>query len=489
MKPINYLRKHYSYLPVFAFVVLYMLFHSKNSVGDAYNNAFLSLSGENMSEPHHLLYCLYGNIVLKLFSWLKVEPLVILQWANALVAGGTLLLLRRIVKRIHHSEAFISCCILVCGATFGFMRFATDNECYIVPLFFAMLTLYYVQAFLIRNSVSRVVKAAIAVAAGCLFHQLDIWVWLCIFVLFACCRRKKYLVIYSVISLIIPLVYLAASFATSGSLALDDMIRFALRDYLNGTAAMPTAKNVLLLTGVNITRTFFQMHGYVLEMFKTNPAVCVFVAALCLAGLVFAIRAFIREKNRDLHLFQERRFVRVVWALLALTVAFAAFSDGNAEFMLLIPFLLVMLYAYHFSDHMVLLPLGLSMLLWNLSFGLYPQSRMELSPEGRIAALARQYPDAVFVLKDKPLVENICQYRYGKENLPTMKHAHLYSESQYRKDKAGGRTVITDAIGAKEALSRAGITLKQSFDFSNIQVRKLLFSFSSHKCKRSVYLL
>ncbi len=489
MKPINYLRKHYSYLLVFAFTVLYMLFHSVNSVGDAYSNAFLSLSGENMSEPHHLLYCLYGNIVLKLFSWLKVEPLVILQWANALVAGGTLLVVRRIVKRIHHGEAFISCCILVCGAGFGFTRFATDNECYIVPLFFEMLTLYYVQAFLIRNSASRVAKAAVAAVAACLFHQTGIFVWLCALVLFAVCREKKYPIIYIGVSLLIPLAYLAASFSISGSLSFADTVRFALRDYLDGTAAMPSARNVLLLTGVNLFRTFFQMHGYVFEMFKAHPAGCIFVAAICIGGIILAIRAFVKEKKRDLHLFQERRFVRVVWAVLILTLAFAAFSDGNAEFMLPIPFLLVVLYAYHFSDHRVLFPLGLSLLLWNGVFGLYPQSRMELSPEGRIATLARQYPDAVFVLKDKPLVENICLYRYGSRKLPTMRHARLYSKSDWRKDKAEGKTIITDAIGAREALSRAELTQRAGFDFSGVETRKLLFSFSSPKCKRSVYRL
>ncbi len=489
MKPISYLRKHYSYLLIAALTGLYLLFLSRNPVGDSFSNAYLSLSGEDMFEPHHLLYCLWGNIILKLFAFTSIEPIVLLQGANALVAGGCLLVLRRIIKRINHKEAFISASILFCGSCFGFLRFATDNECYIVPLFLSLLALYYLQIFLIRNKVSRIAKATLCVVAACLFHQLSILVWLCILGVVLTNRNHKYLIIYVAGSLIIPIVYFLASFWTLGTLSLGDTVSFALRDYLSGAAQMPQIKQVVLLTGISLVRTFVQVHGYVFEIFQTHPLTSVSVTVLAMAAFVCGIVAFAKDKKRDLYLFQERRFVRVLWVLLVLTIGFAAFSNGNAEFMLLIPFLLVLLHAYYFSRYQSLLCLGVGLLVWNCFFALYPLGRLELSPEGRIAALTRQYPNAVFVLSDKPTVENICLYRYGKENLPILKHSHLYSKEDYLRDKALGREVITDVAEAENSLSRAAITQSSGFRFQDIKQRKLLFKFSSFKCKRSIYRL
>ena len=61
-------------------------------------------------------------------------------------------------------------------------------------------------------------------------------------------------------------------------------------------------------------------------------------------------------------LFQERRFVRMLWVYLILTFGFAAFSNGNAEFMIAIPFILVLLYSYYFSQSKNLLYLSCAML-------------------------------------------------------------------------------------------------------------------------------
>ncbi len=489
MKLVSYLRKHYSYLVIAALTGLYLLFLSVNPVGDSFSNAYLSLSGENMFEPHHLLYCLWGNILLRVFSFLSIEPIVLLQGANALLAGGCLLVLRRIIKRINHKEAFISSSILFCGSCFGFLRFATDNECYIAPLFLTLLALYYLQIFLIRNKVSRIAKATLCVVAACLFHQLSILVWLCILGVVLTNRNHKYLIIYIVGSLAIPIVYFFASYLTLGTLSLGDTIGFALRDYISGAAQMPQIKQVILLTGISLVRTFVQVHGYVFELFQIHTLTSVSVAVLAAMAFVCGVVAFAKDKKRDLHLFQERRFVRVLWVLLVLTIGFAAFSNGNAEFMLLIPFLLVLLHAYYYSRYQSLLCLGVGLLVWNLFFALFPLGRLELSPESRIAELTRQYPNAVFVLSDKPTVENICLYRYGKENLPILKHSHLYTKEDYLRDKAEGRIIITDVIGAENSLSRAEITQSSDFRFQGIKERKLLFKFSSFKCKRSLYRL
>ena len=98
MRILYLLKKNSSYYTILCLTILYALFLSVNPVGDAYSNAYSSLYAEDMLKPHHLLYCLYGNLILKIFGFLHLEPMIILQLSNTVVAGGCLLVLRRIIK-------------------------------------------------------------------------------------------------------------------------------------------------------------------------------------------------------------------------------------------------------------------------------------------------------------------------------------------------------------------------------------------------------
>lgn len=486
MRILNTLKKNSSYFTVFCLTILYALFLSVNPVGDAYSNAYSSLYAEDMLKPHHLLYCLYGNIILRLFGFLHLEPMIVLQLSNAIVAGGCLLVLRRIIKRVNPSETFISSSILFCGACFGFMRFATDNECYMIPLLFSLLTIYYIQVFLIKNTFSRICKAAICMVVACLFHQLAILVWLCVagVLLFSC--NKKYTLCFLSISLTIPLLYALAAFLTTGNISVQGTIEFALTDYLSGNAQMPQLKQVLLLTFVSLVRTFVQVHGYMFEFINNNLVLSITVFAFVIILAVLAIIAFRKDKHRTLKLFQEKRFVRMLWVLLILTISFAAFSNGNAEFMTMIPFLLVVLHAYYFTSYRAVILFAFALLLWNICFALYPLGRIEMTPNEKLAEMVLNNKNAVFVLKDKNVVENICLYKFGNTSDLTLKHAHKYTKQEYESDKASDKTIITDAIGGKESISRASVTQKVNFAFDEVKNPLVLLKFSSPMCKRMV---
>ena len=486
MKILNYLKRKQSYVLIIALTIIYLLFLSINPVSDAYSYAYSSLWGEDMFRPHHLLYCLWGRIILRLFAFTAIEPITLLQISNALVAGGCLLILRRIIKRINREEKFITSSVLFCGACFGFVRFATDNECYMVPLFLTLLAIYYVQIFLIRNTYSRLLKASVSLVFACLFHQLAIIVWLPVAVLILLNRNKKYILSFFAVSLVIPLVYALSVCVISGDVSLVSTIKFALTDYINGTAQMPQLKQVLMLSIVSLVRTFIQVHGYMFEFAKDNLAVSIVVCALVLFLFVFGVIAFIKDKHNTLKLFHERLFVRFIWVLLVATFAFAAFSNGNAEFMTLIPFLIVMLHAYYFNSFKPVFSFGIAIFLWNMTFALYPLGRIKMTPQEDIALLSRKYENAVFVLRNKNMVENICLYKWGKDLNITLKHAHKYTEEQYILDKNEGKIIITDVIDGEESLNRASLTEQIEFGFENVQKRKILLRFSSPMCKRIV---
>src|SRR5574344_147820 len=67
--------------------------------------------------------------------------------------------------------------------------------------------IYYLQSFLRENNMQRLVKMALALVVGTLFHQIVIITLLSIFVFFCFNKNKKYVITYTLFSLIVPLTY------------------------------------------------------------------------------------------------------------------------------------------------------------------------------------------------------------------------------------------------------------------------------------------
>jgi hypothetical protein len=484
LRIINKLKNNYSYLAVIGFAILYILFLSNNPTSDSYSYAYSSLHGEELLRPHHLLYCWVCRLIYSLFAFTHIEPITIFQTFNAILAAGTLLVLRRIIKRINRSEKFIFSAIVFCGSCFGFMRFATDNEAYILPLFFSLLSIYYLQTFLQENKLSRLLKMSLSIVIACLCHQLSILVYLSLFIGLILNKRGKYVLYFLLVSLIIPIVYSIACFIVTDQLSLKAVISFVLHDYLQGYAQSPDLKQVLLLSAISLIRTFLQVHGNLLGIINYSLGIFIFFLALFFVFLAIGILHFIKTKRHTLSLYNERRFAIILWVILALSFLFAALSNGNAEFMILIPFILVVIYATYFSTHKSILFTGLAMLVWNCCFALYPQRFLQLSCTEQVVDLMKTRNDATFVLIDKPMAENLYLYKYSSENLPKIVYAH-----KYKKEENLSQTIITDVIGAETPLSRSSLLNTCELEFEDCEKDSLLFKFESLGTKRELHLL
>ena len=480
----NKLKYNYSYLAVIGFAVLYIFFLSNNPTSDSYSYAYSSLHGEELLRPHHLLYCWVCRLIYSLFAFTNIEPITIFQTFNALMACGTLLVLRRIIKRVNRNENFIFSAILFCGACFGFMRFATDNEAYILPLFFSMLSIYYLQVFLTENTVLRLLKMSLSIVIACLCHQLSILVYISLFIGLLLNKRGKYVLYFIVVSLIIPIVYAICCFLETNQLTLNALFSFVLHDYVQGYAQSPDLKQVFLLSAINLIRTFLQVHGNLFAFLNFFFVFFIFFFAFFVFFFAFGIVNFVRNKKHTPSLYNEKRFVVILWLILALSFLFAALSNGNAEFMIAIPFILIMLYSHYFANHKAMLFIGLAFLLWNTCFALIPQKFCKFSCNEEIVEMMKTHPDATFILLDKPASENLYLYKYSKENLPKIIYAHKYNKDEIKAEK-----IITDVIGAKSPLSRSSILNTCEIDFREYKKDSLLFNFESLGTKRELHLL
>jgi Ca2+/Na+ antiporter len=226
------------------------------------------------------------------------------------------------------------------------------------------------------------------------------------------------------------------------------------------------------------------VHGNLLGIINYSLGIFIFFLALFFVFLAIGILHFIKTKRHTLSLYNERRFAIILWVILALSFLFAALSNGNAEFMILIPFILVVIYATYFSTHKSILFTGLAMLVWNCCFALYPQRFLQLSCTEQVVDLMKTRNDATFVLIDKPMAENLYLYKYSSENLPKIVYAH-----KYKKEENLSQTIITDVIGAETPLSRSSLLNTCELEFEDCEKDSLLFKFESLGTKRELHLL
>ncbi len=484
LRIINKLKYNYSYLAVIGFAILYLLFLSHNPTSDSVSYAYSSLHGEELLRPHHLLYCWICRVIYSVFAFTNIEPITIFQTFNAILAAGTLLVLRRIIKRVNRDERFLFSAIVFCGSCFGFMRFATDNETYILPLFFSMLSIYYLQTFLLENTFARLLKMSLSIVIACLCHQLSILAYLSLFIGLLLNKRRKYVLYFILFSLIISIVYSVACWLVTNQLTLNGLFSFVLHDYVQGYAQSPDVKQVLILSVVSLVRTFIQLHGNVLELIKCFQVSMILFFVLFLPFLILGIVNLFKNQKNDISLFSNKRFVIILWIMLVLSFVFAALSNGNAEFMIIIPFILIMLYAYYFTNYKAMLFIGLALILWNTTFALYPQRFIKLNCNEEVVSLMKTHKNATFILIDKPAAENLYMYKYGSKDLPLVISSHKYNKSKVLSEK-----VITDVIGAKTPLSRSSILNTSDLDFKEYKKDSILLKFESLGLKRELHLL
>lgn len=415
----SFFKRFPSVIVILGIFVLYTIFYSQNPSTDAWAYAYAAKSGVDLFSPHHLLYSAFGYVILKVFAFTHVEPIFLLQFFNTIFATLCLFVVRAMLRRIHKTEYFIISAVLFLGSSFGFLRFAIDNECYIIPLFFNLSALYFMQSFLMETKAYKTILMGIFLSLGCLFHQIVILTWICFAVALLFVEKKRYFLYFFLVSLSVPLVYWSVNYSISQDASLYSLYSFVLHDYLTGYAEPPQIKTILLFAPISIVRSFVQIHGYMFDIIKEYPVCSALVIGTSLLFFVYGVTRFRAIKKRDFVLFHERRFVRLVWCLMILNLLFALLSNANAEFMILIPFVVILLLSYYFNNIQFVFCFAVALLCWNTYFALLPYHKTDFNRDRNILEFVHNNSDEVYILKSKPQIENMYNYYYG-ENTPKL---------------------------------------------------------------------
>ncbi|MDF7809763.1 hypothetical protein [Hymenobacter sp. YC55] len=464
---------------------LCLLLPTHNSTLDAWYYAACVRHGHELFQPHHLLYNAVGWLWLRMLP-AQVDVLAALKVLNALAFGGCLLVLRDLLRRVGGATAPVAGWLLVVGSSFGMLRFATENETYILPLLLSLLASRSWWRAALENKSRQWITAGGWAAAAALLHQIHAFWWLALLLgtlTAGPVGRWRKVVLYVLPALVVPLAYMAAM--PSWKLPFTPLAfwHFVFHDLYTGHAGARPSGRTLLLTTINLIRTFGQVHGSTLALLKRWPA----PGGLALLSAVLMLLAFRRLwKTRRAGasgflgsfpqvfpasaVVPQRLFWRTHLLALALQVGCAVWAEGNAEFMVMLPALLALLLV-NMPDIDAALPwAGTSLLLWNLTFGLLPAYALRLTNTAPLLARIQQEPGAWWLLADPNLILNQLHYHTGQATGPAnvlpapalLVQRPGQSPARFRAwlaaRRAAGQHVYTDALGGPNLLDRARLT-------------------------------
>ncbi len=380
---------------------------TNNSTQDAFGYAADAKYGIDLFSAHHLLYTAHLYLFKHIIAAHNV--LVLGKLINALYLFGCMIMLYQILKK-HNAEnntpIFLS---FFAGCSFASLRFATENETYIIPIFFSLVGTF----FYAGNTKKSYLLSGFFMAFACLFHQIQFFWWL-IFGLWIWMVEKQrplyHFMMYSISALIVPLCYvLVVVFYYHQAFSFATIWQFTFQTFYNGAASLDIDLMYSFRFVVSILRTFLQFH----------PSIWLWVSGSILLecigiSLVVALGYYLYKSLKAVSFNQFNTNSIVYLLIIALNLAYSLLGGGNSEFMVMVPFLVCLViheWIKNISIHFFIF--SCLMLCWNVVFGLLPAHFMVLQPYQKWVNRVKANPNAIYILRDATETNSIIYYETG----------------------------------------------------------------------------
>ena len=495
--------KRLIYFGFFSFIlILYLLFLSRNNSGDAWSYAADAKFGNELFSPHHLLYTatLY---ILKLCTGYE-NTLALGMILNAVFAMLCCIVLFQILKIISNNPLRALILTAMAAFSFGFWRFATENENYIIPIFFSLMgSFFFVKSYVKQIFSSKyIIWSGIFATIACLYHQIHIFWFIGLLVGWVWMDDKPSLkrgLLFASTFLIAPLTYfLVIVFYLHQSLTFYSITHFVLHDYYTGGAGNYIGFNNFLLGSISFIRAFFQVHGQIGVMVLNNR---LWLIPGFLAILLLVIATMLVFRNRKNHNANEIMpgpdiVYKTHLLIFILQLAFAVYNIGNAEFMAMLPVLLaILIVKADWVPVKSLVFISISLFIWNFSYGIYPNNRLHFNADNRVTQFIIDHPKDKFIAAQPAIVLN--QYYYQKGYLPNnvwpapeyyQVHAPV-SQLKARIDSAlsKGGNVYTDCNGRSQITSRESMLKGESDFFKSYNLKDTVAVFETEAGKHVIF--
>ena len=491
---IKNLEKDTSIFIIVFLTLLYLLFPTSNSTIDGYFYGYSIKWGEELFAPHHLLYNFTYYIFYRFYTFFGVntDALQFSKYLNALAGGGILLVLQRIFKHYGLNNMRISVLIFFTGSSFGIARFATENETYILPILISLTGFLYLLKWEKDSSTKNILVCSFLNCFACLYHQIHFFWWLGVLVSVVIHHKElkssfKFIAIYSITAVIVPIIYYIVFFfqSTSTNNAIS-FLKFVFHDFVQGNVDSDFGFKNIVLGIINFVRTFYQIHGKMYYLIKSYPFLILIVIIVL---FLFYKICFPFQKIS----FKTRQKLSLSAMLIIglLQFLFAIYAVGNAEFMVLFPVIIAIIFSFTDFPSFKLSLISFSMLLWNFFLGVIPDSFINFSNTPFLVKYISEHQNIDFVLTNAIHLSNIFYYQkhYYPNNIFKLSEKNIISlDSIIHNSIINHRIICTDFINNKEAISRESILRneKMTMFFKKYKVSKL-DSFSTFYGTRKLY--
>jgi hypothetical protein len=353
----------------------------------------------------------------------------------------------------------------IAAFSFGFWRFATENETYTLPVLFSLLgTLYFIRFQSDKGRMSAFLSGLFA-AIACLYHQIHVFWWLGILIGVLNSKKIKPVIAYMLTVLLVPLAYvLVLVLYNNEVLSIRNLWQFAMHDFYSGGAGYAIGSQHFTLGAINFIRTFVQVHGIISHLSHNVVLKWLFLLVPVLVAGYFFVRATWKKGLLSARISNGLVF-RIHALIFILQFLFAIYNVGNAEFMAMLPALFVICLACTKGIKPMAFPyLAGGLLVWNLFLGVVPFRLLHLSADLDIAESkeARTF----LVASEHGIISNYIYYKDGELPVTVLKPPSYYIARNKPLDSlrtfidtrlSQGLEVYTDCTGRPALVSRASI--------------------------------
>jgi len=404
------------YLVLLFLTILFICFPSHNMTLDAISYAADVKWGRDLFYPHHLLFNALHWCCLSLvrLAYAEADVLSVMLKVMAFFAIGCIWMNYKTLQRITTDSAAATLSILA-ACCFGFLRYTLECEVYVIPIFFSMASSYWFIRYIKECKIYQVVLMGIFASIAVLFHQIHIFwgIGLCIGLIAS--KQYKATIIYSVCTLSVLVVYsIVLVKCLDETWSINNLFHF-LASYYYTSAASESGiglKN-LLMSPISFVRTFIQVHGDIAIKLRLSP--CLYATFAIIPLLGYSVYMFIKKGH-----LREQIYKNIAWphiTIFILQLLFAVYSDGNNEFMVLLPFVLTIIIA---SSWEITLPHTLliagCLFVWNFAFAIWPDHHYNYYNEEYMADYLYTHPTEEMVTMTETIY-GIYYYKYGEADL------------------------------------------------------------------------
>ncbi len=162
-------------------LVAFTLLSNADQGMDSYIYAINVRDSSELLHPHHLLYNPFGVILCRLFSFTGLGSLKLLSLFNSVLGAAVLTIIYRTLRK-YTDRRRASAAVISIGALYSFWYYSASVEVNMAALLFGSLALLLISQE--ETSTTKGMAASLSIAAGTLFHQALVLMYIPLFIVF-----------------------------------------------------------------------------------------------------------------------------------------------------------------------------------------------------------------------------------------------------------------------------------------------------------------